>query len=697
MLSPDGAIARRLNGFESRPQQVEMAAAVQRAMESKSRLVVEAGTGVGKSFAYLLPAIQRVIEKREKVVIVTNTINLQEQLIDKDIPLLNAVIPDEFSAVLVKGRGNYLSLRRLKLASERQDRLFVDEEARHSLEVLTDWAYKTRDGTVATLPQLTRPEVWDYAQSDAHNCMGRKCPTFDKCFFQQARRRMENGDILVCNHALYFSDLALRSKGVAFLPAHSHVILDEAHCVEEVAADHFGLSLGEGRVRHVLRLLYDPRQHKGFLATLRLKDGATHRVDEAVSLALEARDAMERLFSSLIVWQTTAGPKNGRINAPSIIANDVTPAMKNLSQHLRLLKETTDNEADKFELNSYAARTEEIALTAEALLQQELEGCVYFLEGAEQYANPTGTDEGGNSKRSRGRSSARRSTQPRITLRAMAVDVAPMLKTHLFSQDVSVIMTSATLATSPGNFNHLTRRLGCEGVETLQLGSPFNYARQMRVLIDRTLPEPSAPNYVQRVVPTIANLIRQTDGGAFVLFTSYAMLGKVASALQPILAEEQMPMLVQGADGPAASILKRFRENDRSVLLGTTSFWQGVDVRGRALRNVIITRLPFDVPDRPIVEARQEQIQKRGGNPFSEDQIPRAVIRFKQGIGRLIRSKSDTGQIAVLDPRIVTKFYGKAFLAALPEGVEIEDVSSQREQDFDGGSGGQVYEDVFDQ
>ena len=247
LLSPDGAIARRLKDFESRPQQVEMAAAVQRAMERKSRLVVEAGTGVGKSFAYLLPAIKRVIENGEKVVIVTNTIALQEQLIDKDIPLLNAVIPDEFSAVLVKGRGNYLSLRRLKLASEKQDRLFIDEESKHSLEALTDWAYSTRDGTLATLPQLARPEVWDYAQSDAHNCMGRKCPNYAKCFYQESRRRMENGNLLVCNHALYFSDLALRAAGVGFLPAHQHVILDEAHCVEEVAADHFGLSVSEGR------------------------------------------------------------------------------------------------------------------------------------------------------------------------------------------------------------------------------------------------------------------------------------------------------------------------------------------------------------------------------------------------------------------------------------------------------------------
>ncbi len=428
MLSPDGAIARRLKDFESRPQQVEMAAAVQRAMEKKSRLVVEAGTGVGKSFAYLLPAIKRVVENGERVVIVTNTIALQEQLIDKDIPLLNAVIPEEFTAVLVKGRGNYLSLRRLKLAGERADRLLVDEEARHAMEVLIDWAYTTRDGTLATLPQLPRPEVWDFAQSDAHNCMGRKCPTYGKCFFQEARRRMENGNILVCNHALYFSDLALRINGVGLLPPHHHVILDEAHGVEEVAADHFGLSLSEGRVRHLLRLLYDPRQRKGFLATMQLKDDSTARIDEAVQKALDARDAMERFFSSLISWQSTSGPRNGRINAKGVVRNDVTPTMKKLAAILRILKDKAKKEADQYELNSYATRAEDIATTAEALSEQKAEGCVYFLEGAEQYAMNAGDrgggeaafderseEDGGGARRTKARSSrARRSRQPRI-------------------------------------------------------------------------------------------------------------------------------------------------------------------------------------------------------------------------------------------------------------------------------------------
>lgn len=682
ILGGSGPIARVMGpGYEPRPEQIRMASAVAGAMATASHLVVEAGTGVGKSFAYLVPALERCLRHNETVVVATNTIALQEQLVAKDIPLLQGLLDNadrgNLRPVLVKGRGNYLSIRRLKLASERQDRLFADAAARRSLHVIEDWAYETTDGTLSTLPPLERPAVWDRAQSDSGNCMGRRCPNYDRCFYQTARQQMERGNLLVCNHALFFSDLALRARydGAGFLPRYHHVVLDEAHMVEDVAAEHFGLSLGEGRVMHLLTVLYHERTHKGFLAHLSLAGDATDRAVQAVT---QASDAARDFFGTLSDLHVQGRFKNGRVPEAGVVENTVTPAMNAVALALRRLKDVAESDADKFELNAYALRAAAIADAAEALVDQTVPGCCYWVEAG-------GFDDEAPA-RGRGR---------RVTLACSPIDVAPALKEHLFGGDFSVTLTSATLATrtidddepaehAESAFAHFTRRSGCEGAATLQLGSPFDYPRQMRCIVDTGMPDPNPARgeaearYERELIARVLEQTETVGGGVFVLFTSFRLLDRVASLLEEPLAALGYPMLAQ-TKGPGAgsrnALLQAFREHGNAVLLGAASFWQGVDVRGDALRCVIIPRLPFDPPDRPLTEARLERIRERGGDPFREESIPRAIIRFKQGIGRLIRSRDDRGRIVILDPRILSKPYGRLFLRAMPHGVEIETAS----------------------
>jgi ATP-dependent DNA helicase DinG len=686
LLASDGRVARAMGaGYEPRPEQLRMAEAVSKAMADRGHLLVEAGTGVGKSFAYLVPAMHRCLSAGETVVVATNTIALQEQLVGKDIPLLQGPLAEEddgsgwhgeVRAVLVKGRGNYVSIRRLKLASQRQDKLLPDAASRRSLHVIEDWAYGTEDGTLSTLPPLERPGVWDKVQSDSGNCMGRRCPHHAECFYQNARRAMEGAKLLVCNHALFFSDLALRARGVGFLPEYQHVILDEAHGVEDAAAEHFGVSLSEGRVHHLLSTLYHPQTGRGYLAQLELAAGDIEPVERAVRLVQEAELAARRLFEDVARLIKFEQNGSARIRRAGAVENPLTEAMNALSIRLRALKDVAKTDADRFELNAYADRAAEIADAAEALVDQSVPGCCYWAEV-------------GQSTGARGRSFER------VGMACSPIDVAPLLAEHLFTEDHSVILTSATLATrtvkadepterAETAFAHVMERLGCVGASTLQLGSPFDYARQVELFVDLSMPDPrggsgGGPNggggdaagesFEDALTARILDHVSATEGGAFVLFTSFRTLYAVADRLEGALESLGYPLFVQGRSGPRGQMLEAFRGVPNGVLLGAASFWQGVDVRGETLRNVIITRLPFEPPDRPLTEARLERIKERGGDPFREDSLPRAVIRFKQGFGRLIRSHGDRGRVVVLDPRLVRASYGRMFREALPAGL----------------------------
>src|SRR4029079_6860000 len=629
VFGPDGLIAKAHSEYEYRPGQIEMAQAVMRAFEDKKHLIVEAGTGTGKTLAYLVPAVAAALGGNGRVIVSTGTKNLQEQLMEKDIPFLQTVLPKPFSATYMKGRSNYLCLNRLARAQSAPVLEGLDEV--DYFEEVCHWSRQSETGDRAELSNLPESlSFWRHIDARSESCLGQKCPDYDACFITRMRSRAQEADIVVVNHHLFFADLSLRNGNYgSVLPDYTAVILDEAHLVEEVASEYFGAQVSNYQIDDLIR----------DLGALPIEDAA---VDQELT---HSAARMSRFSDSFWMGFRDGRGEDGRYPIiPGTFARrnssgemEATPlgelymvlegAIARAETTLDALKEKTPD------VENLIRRLREIRFELEFIVTGTDKKYVYWLE-----------------RRNRG-----------VFLRASPIDVAGLLQDKLFEEVPTVVLTSATLS-SGGNFAFIRDRLGLDTADDLIASSSFDYEHQAILYLPARMPDPRDRNWGSAAADEVIRILNATEGRAFVLSTS---LAGMQSLFENVWAEIDYPCLVQGS-ASKGQLLKKFRETPNAVLFATSSFWQGVDVRGEQLSCVIIDKLPFAVPTDPIIAARQRHIEAQGGSSFYEYSVPQAIISLKQGLGRLIRSTTDRGVLAVLDPRLRTKMYGKTFLKSLP-------------------------------
>lgn len=631
-----GPLSKQLYGYQLRKGQLEMAKAIEKSFHHEHHLVVEAGTGVGKSFAYLAPALLNQA-KGSPVVVSTGTIALQEQLYRKDCPALARSLGRSIKTVCAIGRGHYLCENRYKKAMEQMEWIAEDEEDLATLksisQLIGNGAVIKRSDLKGKLSEL----AWLEINSESGLC-GHSCKQ-NPCSFTRARNELKTADIIIVNHCLLFVYMSLLQSGVSLLPEFDRLILDEAHHCPDTATEQFGIHLSNTGIKFYLDRLYNPRKEKGFLK--RVKPCPKSLIEKVETLRFQSKI----FFEELLNWRLLHDQHQGRMKEPPAVHDGLTSEFAELAKLMENWAGSAETDHENREFISHADRAKMYMEELQVFLKQTSRDAAYWVELGKK-----------------------NSRNQKVTARVSPLDVSEQLSKILFKRCKSVIMTSATLSTHSQNpFDYFKTRMGAGQALECSVPSSFNFHKQAALISTAKAPMPNEERWRTELPRRVWNCLQLTKGGVFVLVTSFKLLQELYDALYPLATKEGYPVYAQGISGSRSMILDSFKTQSSAILIGNSSFWEGVDVPGNSLRNVIITRLPFEVPEHPLQQARYEKINGNGGNAFLEASLPQAVMKFKQGFGRLIRRSTDQGVVCVLDPRLNLKRYGREFIAALPK------------------------------